>query len=154
MKSLIPFGETIVDERAKHAMLFVDAVEECADVTIGTERAPGELTRLHVGFHILTLIRVSRYGQRSGSMPPGSIQHLPRARPGTLAASYSLRPALPTVHGDRTPPAEEEEEEEEEERHTIWRSARPDGHRALRRPPAVVLAPLPALPLAGSEVGR
>jgi hypothetical protein len=52
MEGFVPPVEAILDERAKHAVLLVDAVEERANVTTPAETTPGKLQRLPVGFHI------------------------------------------------------------------------------------------------------
>jgi hypothetical protein len=43
VESLIPPLEAIFDERAKHPVLLVDAVEESADVVVPTEHTTGKL---------------------------------------------------------------------------------------------------------------
>ena len=43
--------ETVLDERAKDPVLFLDAVEERADVTVLTENAPCKLHGMLSGFH-------------------------------------------------------------------------------------------------------
>src|SRR5438105_1208111 len=43
--------ETLFDERAKHPVLFVDAIEEGADVTLSTQNAPRKLHGMLVRFH-------------------------------------------------------------------------------------------------------
>ena len=46
--------ETIRDERAKHAMLLVETIKECANMTILTESGRGKLRGLRGGLHTLT----------------------------------------------------------------------------------------------------
>ncbi len=43
MESFLPSVEAVFDERAKYPVLFFDAVEESANVTLPTESAPGKL---------------------------------------------------------------------------------------------------------------
>jgi hypothetical protein len=40
MKGLVTLLEAVLDGRAQHTMLFIDAVEEGADVTVLAENAP------------------------------------------------------------------------------------------------------------------
>jgi hypothetical protein len=55
MVSFVPSVETILDERAKYAVLLVDAVEECTYMTILIDESTIEvLQRLRGGLHILT----------------------------------------------------------------------------------------------------
>jgi hypothetical protein len=43
MVSFVPAVETVLYERAKHAMLLVDAVEERTNMTVLAEGTPGKL---------------------------------------------------------------------------------------------------------------
>src|SRR5207253_3994564 len=52
VESFFPLLKAIFDERAKHSVLLVDAVEESANVTLPAENAPGKLNRMAVGCHI------------------------------------------------------------------------------------------------------
>src|SRR5438132_7976342 len=52
MERFIPSREAIFDERAKHSVLLVGAVEESANVTLPAEIAPGKLHGLSLGSHI------------------------------------------------------------------------------------------------------
>src|SRR5436309_14272127 len=52
MERLIPSHEAIFDERAKHSVLLVGAVDESANVTLPAEIAPGKLHGLSLGSHI------------------------------------------------------------------------------------------------------
>src|SRR5882762_4641822 len=52
MESFFPPLEAIFDERAKHPVLLVDAVEESANVTLPGEIASGKLHGMIFGFHI------------------------------------------------------------------------------------------------------
>jgi hypothetical protein len=54
MKGFLTSVETILDERAEHAMLLVDTVEERTNMAILVESTPGILRRLRGGLHILT----------------------------------------------------------------------------------------------------
>jgi hypothetical protein len=48
--------EAIFEERAKHPVLLVDAVEESANMTVPGEIASGKLHGMILGFHIYHLI--------------------------------------------------------------------------------------------------
>src|SRR6266568_2188475 len=52
MERFIPSREAIFDERAKHSVLLVGAVEESANVTLPAKIAPGKLHGLSLGSHI------------------------------------------------------------------------------------------------------
>src|SRR2546430_14279321 len=52
MERFIPSREAIFDERAKHSVLLVGAVEESANVTLPAEITPGKLHGLSLGSHI------------------------------------------------------------------------------------------------------
>jgi hypothetical protein len=52
MESLVPLIEAILDERAKHTMLLVHAVEERANVTMLPEGAPVKVHRMVVSCHV------------------------------------------------------------------------------------------------------
>src|SRR6266566_3422748 len=52
MESFFPPLEALFDERAKHPVLLVDAVEESANVTLPAEIASGELYRMTLDRHI------------------------------------------------------------------------------------------------------
>src|SRR5258707_7633812 len=52
MEGFIPPVEAIFEERAKHPVLLVDAVEECANVTLPAEIASGELHGMTLVCHI------------------------------------------------------------------------------------------------------
>src|SRR5260370_30844965 len=52
VEGLVPTVEAVFDERAQHPVLLVHAVEECANVTMLTETAPGTLHRAAVRCHI------------------------------------------------------------------------------------------------------
>jgi len=62
--------EAIFEERAKHPVLLVDAVEESANVTLPGEIASGKLHGMIFGFHISphTDSRHTNGDLRSGSM--------------------------------------------------------------------------------------
>jgi hypothetical protein len=51
MEGFIPLVEAFLDERAKHAVLLVGAVEERANVTMLAESAPRDLQGMPVGVH-------------------------------------------------------------------------------------------------------
>jgi hypothetical protein len=51
VESLFSPVETLSDERAKHPVLLVDAVEESANVTSSTESTSGKLDRMIVILH-------------------------------------------------------------------------------------------------------
>jgi hypothetical protein len=70
MVSPVPAVETILDERANHATLLVDAVEEPTDMTTLAESNPAKLRRVPGGFHILTLTQRGRVMTRSGAIRP------------------------------------------------------------------------------------
>jgi hypothetical protein len=55
MVSLIPAGETVLDEGAKHAMLLVEAVKERTDMTMLAENTLGRSHRIRGSFHLVTL---------------------------------------------------------------------------------------------------
>src|SRR5947209_7355550 len=63
MEGLVPAIETILDVRAKHAVLLVIAVEERTNVSLLTEGALGKLQRTFAGFHM------SPSGKESGAIP-------------------------------------------------------------------------------------
>ncbi len=66
-----PFApvEAIFEERAKHPMLLVDAVEESANVTLPAEIAPGELYGM-IGCHISPHMHSRR---TNGDLRSGSV---------------------------------------------------------------------------------
>jgi hypothetical protein len=53
MEDFVPPVETILDKRAKHAMVLVDAVEERTNMTILIEKTLNKLRGLRGGLHIL-----------------------------------------------------------------------------------------------------
>src|SRR5438445_5257680 len=52
MESLIPLVEAVFDERARHPVLLVDAVEESADVAVWAEHASGKPHGAVSGYHV------------------------------------------------------------------------------------------------------
>jgi hypothetical protein len=75
MEGFVASVETILDERAKHSMMLVDAVEERANMTVPAESARGELRGLRGDIHILTFAQERRIlpGEpvdASDSIPP------------------------------------------------------------------------------------
>jgi hypothetical protein len=54
MEGFVPPVETILDKRAKHAMVLVDAVKECTNMAILIEKTLDKLRGLRGGLHILT----------------------------------------------------------------------------------------------------
>src|SRR5712664_110014 len=52
MESFFPPLEALFDERAKHPVLLVDAVEESANVTLSAEIASGEMYGMTLACHI------------------------------------------------------------------------------------------------------
>src|SRR5712671_2910219 len=52
VESFVPLLEALFDERAKHPMLLVGAVEESANMTVLTENAPGTSHGIAVRSHI------------------------------------------------------------------------------------------------------
>jgi hypothetical protein len=54
-RALSPPVKAFFDERAKHPVLLVDAVEKSADVTVTPETASGKLHQTVIGFHISPL---------------------------------------------------------------------------------------------------
>jgi hypothetical protein len=54
MDSFVSPVETILHERAEHAMLLVGAVEERANMTTLAESTPGKLLGFRGGLHLLT----------------------------------------------------------------------------------------------------
>jgi hypothetical protein len=78
--SLIPAGETIPDERAKHAMLLVDAIEERADMAILAGSDIGKRQGIGGGFHLITFTQRGPYTLR----PP--LATCPRRRPALPAS--------------------------------------------------------------------
>jgi hypothetical protein len=55
MESLVSPLEAVFDERAKHPVLLVRAVEESADVTVRAERTSGKLHGAVIGYHVSPL---------------------------------------------------------------------------------------------------
>src|SRR4051794_24550640 len=87
MEGFVAPFETIFDERAKHAVLFVDAVEERANVTTLAETTPGKLQGMPVGFHVrlhaeshAERVAFSPGTRRSGDRPARSRTQLRHAR--------------------------------------------------------------------------
>jgi hypothetical protein len=64
MESFFSPLEAIFDERAKHPVLLVDAVEESANVTLPSEIASGKLHGMTLGCHISPHLR-SRHSAES-----------------------------------------------------------------------------------------
>ncbi len=64
MEGFIPPVEAIFEERAKHPVFLVGAVEESANVTLPAEIAPGELYGMTLGCHISPHMH-SRHGTES-----------------------------------------------------------------------------------------
>jgi hypothetical protein len=54
MESFLPQVETILDKRAKHAVLLVAAIEERTNMTTLVEGIPGKLHGLRGGHRVLT----------------------------------------------------------------------------------------------------
>jgi hypothetical protein len=52
MESFFPPLEALFDERAKHSVLLVDAVEESANMTLPAEIASGEMYGMTLVCHI------------------------------------------------------------------------------------------------------
>src|SRR5438874_8324244 len=52
VEGLVPPVEALFDERAKHPVLLVEAVEESANVTVTAETAPGTLHGIAVCSHV------------------------------------------------------------------------------------------------------
>ena len=78
MVSLVPVGETILDKRAKHAVLLIDVVEERTDMAILADCGIGKQQGIGGGFHIFT------FTHRAPAHPT------PAARPlSTMTARYS-----------------------------------------------------------------
>src|SRR6266567_3396316 len=106
MESFFPPLEALFDERAKHPVLLVDAVEESANVTLPAEIASGELYRMtldcHISphmhrrnttegtianaYHVFTAIAVRKSGPRTLKYPWGK-----SANPGPIAMDISAR---------------------------------------------------------------
>src|SRR5579862_5306637 len=88
MVGLSPTVETVLDERAKDAVLLVDAVEERANVTVVAGSNPGELRGVPGGlhnsrFHAQSPAQSCVQPGRTGLPPPGSISYAAQARPGS-----------------------------------------------------------------------
>jgi hypothetical protein len=99
MVGSVPLLETIPDERAKHAMLLVDAVEKRTNMTILAESTPSKLRGLRGGLHILTFTQKERSSPAGRLVLPDSILHVTQVQPGALANGTqctSSRPALST----------------------------------------------------------
>jgi hypothetical protein len=79
VEGLLPPVETILDERPKHAVLLVDAVEERANMMMLAESTPGKRRGMPRARHILTFTwRVQRRESHvlpgeTALAPPGSI---------------------------------------------------------------------------------
>jgi hypothetical protein len=65
MEGFVSLVEAILDERAKHTMLLIDAVEERTNMTMLAEGAPGKRKRMDVGLHISPPRRESRVLSRN-----------------------------------------------------------------------------------------
>jgi hypothetical protein len=65
MEGFVPPVETILDKRAKHAMVLVGAVKECIYMAILIEKTLDKLRGLRGGLHILT------FTQKRGVFWPG-----------------------------------------------------------------------------------
>jgi hypothetical protein len=70
MVNFVPLVETIRDERAKHALLLVDAVEERTNMTMLAESTRVKLLGLRGGVHILTFTQKSVVVRRTGWCRP------------------------------------------------------------------------------------
>jgi hypothetical protein len=105
MVGSVPSLETILDERAKHAMLLVDAVEERTNMTILAESAPGKLRGLCGGVHILAFTQkepcsgpADRFGAARFDPARGSGA---TGRCDERGTAYVLAPPLSTDDGAR-----------------------------------------------------
>jgi hypothetical protein len=84
MVNFVPLVETIRDERAKHALLLVDAVEERTNMTMLAESTRVKLLELRGGVHIITFTQTDRYSPADRLASPDSIPHVTQAQPGAL----------------------------------------------------------------------
>src|SRR5271163_1982935 len=78
--SLVALIETILDERAKHTVLLVDAVEERANMAILTEGIPGGVRGVSGGIQILT------FTQTAAFWPGGPVRRAPEPYPQAVEA--------------------------------------------------------------------
>jgi len=100
MVSFVPLVKPILDERAKHAMLLVDAIEERTNVTMPTENTVGKLHGLGGGLHVLTFTQ--REARSSPADRFGAARFDPAPRSGATGASTNavqLTPPSPAVDG-------------------------------------------------------
>ena len=80
MVSLVALIETVLDERAKHTVLLVDAVEERANVAVLTQGLPGEVRGVSGGIQILT------FTQTAAFWPGGPVRRVPDPNPQAVEA--------------------------------------------------------------------
>lgn len=99
MVSLVALIETILDERAKHAVLFVDAIEERANMTMLAEGILGEVRGASGGIQILTFTQIAAFWPGGPvRRVPDSIPQLVQAQPGfdERDSAYARPPPLST----------------------------------------------------------